>query len=174
MAMHDPIVIALGCNQGPRRAMLERACRLMCRQGIEPVRRSRLYWTRPLEGSGGPIYLNAAVAVKTSHRPLALLGRCQAIEREMGRVRRERGAPRTIDLDLIFYGAVRLDHPALTLPHPAWEERDFVVACLGDLGFEPFRFSVQGSWSAERGGVGPLQGTISKIQGWSTRSTSSL
>jgi 7,8-dihydro-6-hydroxymethylpterin-pyrophosphokinase len=68
---------------------------------------------------------------------LALLDRCREVERTMGRRRGERGAPRVIDLDLIFYGSVRMSHPRLRLPHPAWRERDFVLAPLLDLGIPP-------------------------------------
>lgn len=126
-------MLALGANLGNRRESFERACRMLDRHGAHVQRRSRLYWTRPLGGRAQPPYLNAAVCVATALRPLELMWRCQAIEREMGRVRREPWQSRAIDLDIIFFGAQRVDHRELTAPHPSWKARDFVLRPLQDL-----------------------------------------
>lgn len=128
-----PVVLALGSNLGPRRENLERACTALEARGIRIDRRSRLYATRPLPGSGGGTYLNACLLVHTALDPSALLAAALAVERDFGRVRAVRWAPRALDIDLIFYGSARIDRPALRVPHPAWRERDFILEALRDL-----------------------------------------
>lgn len=80
-----------------------------------------------------PNYLNAAVTGLTRLEPRILLTRLLEIERTLGRVRPHVNAPRTIDLDLILYGDLRLDEPALTLPHPRFRDRPFVLAPLAEI-----------------------------------------
>ena len=156
-----PIVIALGSNLGPRLDAFRRACAALEKLGVLPIRRSRLYWTRPWSPASSsdfakvpsdksvaaqphqPHYLNAAILVRTSHRPSDLLARCRAVERSMGRFRKTRGEagrlpqPRVIDLDLICYGNLRIDTAQLHLPHPRWRERDFVILPMLDLEVVP-------------------------------------
>lgn len=154
----QPIILALGSNLGDRLDALNRACRLLENSGVRIVRRSKLYWARPWNGnsrSGAGIlptksqtgslghasnqswYLNAAIEVHTPLHPLELLWRCREIERRMGRFHRERWEPRVLDLDLIFYGNLRVNHPDLQIPHPRWAERDFVLAPILNLSFTP-------------------------------------
>ncbi len=134
----NKIVIALGSNQGRRICMLDRACDLLERRGVQVLSRSRLYFTRPWGTPGHqPDYLNAAIAVRSPLRPLALLWHCQEVERRMGRVRRGRWGSRTIDLDIILWLGWRIDHPDLTIPHQSWRERDFVIRPLLDLAAAP-------------------------------------
>jgi 2-amino-4-hydroxy-6-hydroxymethyldihydropteridine diphosphokinase len=130
----QPVILALGSNQGPRRDILEQTCRVLDLEGIRLVAASRVFETRPFAGSAGPNYLNACLAVRTRLPPRALLARCKAIERRFGRIRRERWAPRPLDIDLIIYDTIRLNDPELTLPHPGLKMRDFVLAGLLDLG----------------------------------------
>ena len=80
----------------------------------------------------GP-YLNAVARLLTSLPPRALLERFQAIEEAAGRVRGERNAARTLDLDLLFHGDRKLDEPGLCVPHPRLHERAFVLEPLCDL-----------------------------------------
>src|SRR5205807_728843 len=76
---------------------------------------------------------NAAVVVRTDLSPEELLGELLAIEARLGRVRTVRDGPRTIDLDLLLYGAVIRDTPELTLPHPRMHERLFVLEPLAEI-----------------------------------------
>ena len=62
-----------------------------------------------------------------------LLELLQSMEQQAGRERPYHHAPRTLDLDLIFYGQARIQSPFLTLPHPRWQERAFVLAPLRDI-----------------------------------------
>ena len=167
----EPIVIALGCNIGPRREALNRACRLLARHGILVVRRSRLYWTRPWGYVSQPDFVNGAILVRTVLTPRALLARCQAVEMELGRTRGGPGngprwGPRRIDLDLILYGAVRGNESDLILPHPRLAERDFVLAPLLDLGVFPRYHEHRAGWRALLEAL-PLQArTIKHMERW--------
>ena len=80
-----------------------------------------------------PTYVNAAAAIETSLSPHALLGVLGSIETAFGRHRTVTNAPRTLDLDLIAYDDVVMEKPQLTLPHPRFRERDFVLAPICDF-----------------------------------------
>jgi 2-amino-4-hydroxy-6-hydroxymethyldihydropteridine diphosphokinase len=101
----------------------------------------RLHWsplfrTAPVGGPPGqPDYLNAAVVAQVMIPPtpcaaLALLARLQQLEQAFGRQRLEHWGPRTLDLDLLWWGELQCDLPALQLPHPRWQQRAFVRAPL--------------------------------------------
>jgi 2-amino-4-hydroxy-6-hydroxymethyldihydropteridine diphosphokinase len=79
------------------------------------------------------MFLNAVAGGETELGPEALLEACLATERDMGRVRAERNGPRTIDVDILFYGAERRDRPGLVVPHPRLAERRFVLAPLAEV-----------------------------------------
>ena len=81
----------------------------------------------------GPDFFNAVAELVTTLAPLALLHALQAIERAHGRERPYRHAPRTLDLDLLFYDQLTMATPELTLPHPRAHERAFVLRPLLDL-----------------------------------------
>jgi 2-amino-4-hydroxy-6-hydroxymethyldihydropteridine diphosphokinase len=95
---------------------------------------STRYRTTPVGGpSGQPDYCNAAAAVVTEDAPLTLLDTLQAIEADAGRVRTIRWGPRTLDLDLLAYDDIMLDHPRLRLPHPRAHTRAFVLVPLAEI-----------------------------------------
>ena len=100
---------------------------------------SEIFKTLPVGGpSGQKDYFNAVVLIKctnrlaTSEAALELLNRLQALELEFGRdrSREQRWGPRSLDLDLLFWGELRLDHPQLVLPHPRMHLRSFVMEPL--------------------------------------------
>jgi 2-amino-4-hydroxy-6-hydroxymethyldihydropteridine diphosphokinase len=100
--------------------------------------RSGLYRTAPVGYIDQPAFVNAAVLLETELQPLPLLEALLGIERSFGR---DRAAgppkgPRTLDLDLLLYGDLVLDDPALTLPHPAMHERRFVLVPLEEIAAE--------------------------------------
>lgn len=95
--------------------------------------RSPLYRSAPLGPADQPDYVNAVACLETSLAPYSLLARLQAIERVHRRVRGRRWGPRTLDLDLLLYGELTQDDPALVLPHPRLHERAFVLYPLADL-----------------------------------------
>jgi 2-amino-4-hydroxy-6-hydroxymethyldihydropteridine diphosphokinase len=93
-----------------------------------------LYRNPPLGPPDQPDYVNAVAAVDTDFAPRALLERLQEIERAQGRVRDgARWGPRTIDLDLIVYGAATIDVPGLKVPHPELAARPFVLVPLHEI-----------------------------------------
>jgi 2-amino-4-hydroxy-6-hydroxymethyldihydropteridine diphosphokinase len=118
--------IGLGGNLGDRSQRLADAAGRLARDPAVFLRRaSRVYETEPL-GPPQPRYLNAVVQVETLLSPRALLRTLIAIEEQMGRVRREKWGPRTIDLDLLLFGDRVLHAEGLCLPHPHLHERAFV------------------------------------------------
>ncbi|GIZ53227.1 2-amino-4-hydroxy-6-hydroxymethyldihydropteridine diphosphokinase [Noviherbaspirillum aridicola] len=96
---------------------------------------SSLFRTAPVD-AGGDDYVNAVARIRTALEPPALLQALHDIEHEFGRERSFRNAPRTLDLDLLLYGARVLDLPDLTVPHPRMHERAFVLIPL--LQLDPF------------------------------------
>jgi 2-amino-4-hydroxy-6-hydroxymethyldihydropteridine diphosphokinase len=125
--------IGLGANLGDPRATLDAAFeRLAALPAATLLRRSSLYRTAPID-SGGPDYLNAVAEIATTLAPHELLALLQGIEREHGRERPYRNAPRTLDLDLLLFDDQVLTAPDLALPHPRLHERAFVLAPLAEL-----------------------------------------
>ena len=100
--------------------------------GTRLLRISPLYGSAPVD-AGGPDYLNAVAELATTQAPQALLQALQAIERSAGRERPYRNAPRTLDLDILWFGGQAIDTPELTVPHPRMAERAFVLRPLADL-----------------------------------------
>jgi 2-amino-4-hydroxy-6-hydroxymethyldihydropteridine diphosphokinase len=132
------VFLALGSNLGAREALLNAALAGLARRGFRVTQRSSRYWTEPVGGPPQDWFLNQVVRGETALSPLELLDACLSIESEAGRTRGERNGPRTLDLDLLFYGdAVRTD-ARLTLPHPRLHERRFVLEPLAEIapGFE--------------------------------------
>ncbi|WP_343234293.1 2-amino-4-hydroxy-6-hydroxymethyldihydropteridine diphosphokinase [Microbacterium salsuginis] len=132
-------VVALGANLGDRAETMTAAIRDLARLPlVDEVRVSEPIESVALKPEGpdaaAPAYLNAVAIVTTRLAPSVLLGYLHAIEQRHGRVRSERRSARepgwedrTLDLDLIAYGDVVSDDPALLLPHPRAAERDFVL-----------------------------------------------
>jgi 2-amino-4-hydroxy-6-hydroxymethyldihydropteridine diphosphokinase len=152
--------IALGSNLGDRAALLRGALAALQRGGdVRLLAESAVYETAPVGGPPQPDYLNMVVAVETSLGPEALLERCLVVEAEHGRVRRERWGARTLDLDMLSYGAVTVQTERLTLPHPRLAERAFVLVPLAEIAPElKIGDSTAGALAAlvDRGGLRKL------------------
>jgi 2-amino-4-hydroxy-6-hydroxymethyldihydropteridine diphosphokinase len=128
--------VGLGANLGDREATIRRAVELLGTEpGIEVVAVSTLRETEPVGYADQPTFVNGAAALETNLSPRALLDRLLAVEQELGRVRGvgPRFGPRTIDLDLLLYGAEVLDEAGLTVPHPRLTERRFALEPLYEL-----------------------------------------
>lgn len=126
------VVIGLGANLGDRLGQLRAACAGIAKLGTIRAR-SRVFETEPVGGPPQPRYLNAAVALETKLSPEELMSALLAIERVMGRVRTEKDAPRTIDLDLLWVEGMTLEAEHVTVPHPRLKERAFALAPLLDV-----------------------------------------
>ena len=128
--------IALGSNLGhPRRRIARALAALRRTPGIRVRAVSPNYVSAPVGGPAQPDYVNAVAQIETTLAPRALLAQLQRIERRQGRVRDPtlRNAPRTLDLDLLLYGALRMRTRELTVPHPRMHERAFVLRPLADV-----------------------------------------
>ena len=122
--------LSLGSNLGDRRQHLSQAIESL----PDVVAVSPVYETEPVGGPGGQgPYLNLVVELHTPIAPRALLSICHRIEANAQRVRGERWGPRTLDVDILWMDGVTMADEALTLPHPRWKDRRFVLAPLRDL-----------------------------------------
>ncbi len=125
--------VALGANLGDAVATVKQALRdVACLPDTQLFKASSLYRSAPYEAQG-PDFINAVALLHTQLSPLALLHALQALELASGRERPFKNAPRTLDLDIVFYGDVELATHELTLPHPRWHERAFVLQPLAEI-----------------------------------------
>ncbi|MBF5007665.1 2-amino-4-hydroxy-6-hydroxymethyldihydropteridine diphosphokinase [Diaphorobacter caeni] len=125
--------IGLGANLGDARAALAQAVQsIAALPDTEVVRVSSLYGSAPVDATG-PDYLNAVAEIRTALSPLALLDALQQIELDAGRERPYRNAPRTLDLDIVRFADLVMSTDRLTLPHPRWQERAFVLWPMAEL-----------------------------------------
>ena len=129
----ERVFLGLGANLGDREAQLLDALRRLRQAGVTIVRCSSWYATEPIGGPPQPDYLNGVVEVRTDLAPAGLLAACLSIEASMGRTRAARAAPRTVDLDLLLHGDRILSEPGLTVPHPRYRERRFVLVPLAEI-----------------------------------------
>lgn len=132
------VIVALGSNVEPRADYLARArAALAAFPGTWLERASAVIETTPV---GVPpeyadlAFLNQVLVLWTTLEPYDFSRRMHAVEDRLGRVRTVRNGPRTIDVDLIDFGGLVNDDPALTLPHPRAHLRDFVMRPLAELG----------------------------------------
>jgi len=133
------VYLGLGANLGDRLDTLQRAVDLLATHRVRAVASSRVWATTPLGGPPDqPEFLNVVVAVDPDEMaPADVLAAANAVEAELGRVRDVRWGPRTIDIDVLLWGDLRSEDPALTIPHPHMHERAFVVMPLLDLDPDP-------------------------------------
>lgn len=124
------VFLGLGSNLGDRwKHLREAAASLPDVVAISPV-----YETDPVGGPGGQgTYLNCVAELETDLAPRQLLGICHRLESAADRVRNERWGPRTLDIDILVFGDLRLSEPDLEIPHARMRERRFVLQPLRDL-----------------------------------------
>jgi 2-amino-4-hydroxy-6-hydroxymethyldihydropteridine diphosphokinase len=113
-------------NLGDRAQNLQRAVTELSRAGsLGP--QSSLYETEPVQVTAQPWFLNCVVALDTQLPPPELLSAALALEKDMGRMRSQAKGARVIDVDIILYGDLIVETPGLTIPHPAMQERRYVL-----------------------------------------------
>jgi 2-amino-4-hydroxy-6-hydroxymethyldihydropteridine diphosphokinase len=138
--------LGLGSNLGDRLAHLQRAVdAFAATPGVRVVAVSRVYETAPVGGPAQDDFLNAVAAIDTDLGPRELLDAAMRVEQFEDRVRTIRWGPRTLDADILLYGAERVDEPDLEIPHPRMYERAFVLAPLHDVAPELVEAPV-GGW----------------------------
>jgi 2-amino-4-hydroxy-6-hydroxymethyldihydropteridine diphosphokinase len=125
--------IGLGSNIGDRRAALDEAVRRLVESAGQLAALSSVYRTDPVEVIDQEEFMNQVVALDTPLEAPALLERCLAIERQMGRLRTRHKGPRRIDLDLLLCGDTVLETEGIVVPHPRLHLRRFVLAPLAEI-----------------------------------------
>lgn len=133
--MMERVYLGLGSNLAEPRQQLEAALQALAEMADSHlVAVSSFYASDPLGPPDQPRYVNAVAALDTRLAPLALLDATQAIEQQQGRVRKdERWGPRTLDIDILLFGARLIDEPRLQVPHYHLQARAFVLYPLADL-----------------------------------------
>jgi len=125
--------VGLGSNLGDRSRNLQGAIDRLGKVGIITAV-SSIYQTKPWMVDGyQPRYLNQVVAVNTILDALQVVTELLAIESSLGRVREEKNASRTLDLDLLLHGDIVLEASGVTVPHPRLHERAFVLVPLAEI-----------------------------------------
>ena len=122
--------VALGANLGDAALAVRQAL-----LAIAALPHTQLQQASPLLSSApvdadGPMYVNAVAHIQTGLNAVELLQALQHIENSAGRTREYHHAPRTLDLDVLFYGEAQMQSAYLMLPHPRWHERAFVLLPL--------------------------------------------
>lgn len=129
------VYIGVGSNIGDRYGQIDTAQFFLEKKGITIKRVSPLYETEAVckPGERQPKFINGVFEAETELSPEALLDLLEQVERNMGRFRKGDWTPRTIDLDILFYGDQVVDSPRLKIPHPEIASRWFVLKPLADL-----------------------------------------
>jgi 2-amino-4-hydroxy-6-hydroxymethyldihydropteridine diphosphokinase len=128
-------ILGLGSNQGKRADILGQAIALLAKiPGVNVLMTSPAVDSDPVGFEQQPNFLNICLLISCYLNPDELMTQTAAIETSLGRVRSaERNGPRTIDIDLLFYEGGSWASSMVTLPHPRWSSRGFVVIPLGNL-----------------------------------------
>lgn len=135
-------VLALGSNLGERGRTLKEAVASIG-EFCEVKMLSKIYETPPAGYENQRDFFNMAAFCGAEISPETLLEKCNEIEEKFGRVRTFKNAPRTLDVDIVFFEGLQIRTPRLEIPHPRWRERDFVITPLLDL-------SEQGAFDDEK------------------------
>ncbi len=127
------VYLLIGGNIGDRKQHLAEARQLINEHAGTIIKASSLYETAAWGIEDQPDFLNQALALQTTKGPLDLLDTLLDIERTMGRRRNEKYGPRTVDIDILFFGNKILDHPDLVIPHPRMAQRRFVLVPMNEI-----------------------------------------
>jgi 2-amino-4-hydroxy-6-hydroxymethyldihydropteridine diphosphokinase len=130
--VHNIVYLSLGSNLGDRAANLNAAIDRLRSLG-EILQVSSFYETEPVEFTAQPWFLNCAVELTTEKMPENLMAAILEIEQQMGRKRTQKKGPRSIDIDILLFANSTADTKGLTIPHPALQERRFVLEPLAEI-----------------------------------------
>ncbi|MCJ7743764.1 MAG: 2-amino-4-hydroxy-6-hydroxymethyldihydropteridine diphosphokinase [Dehalococcoidales bacterium] len=126
------VYLGLGSNLGSREDSLKMALELITHR-LRLGKVSSIYDTEPIGDTNQPRFLNMVCEVSTTLPPAAMLALLQGFELKLGRIPRRSGAPRPIDIDILFYGDQVVKSPDLIIPHPRLAERAFVLVPLAEI-----------------------------------------
>ena len=127
------VYLGLGSNIGDREAMLQAALDQLHQDEVRVLRLSSVYETEPMDVRDQRWFLNLVAEAQTDLFPMQLLARIEKVEQRLGRRRALAKGPRTIDIDILFYGNFVIRTPRLVIPHERFAERRFVLAPLAEL-----------------------------------------
>jgi 2-amino-4-hydroxy-6-hydroxymethyldihydropteridine diphosphokinase len=127
------VYLSLGSNMGDRHRSLQRALEELIANGVAIEQVSSIYESEPQGGPEQGLFFNIAVAASTFLFPAQLLARIQKIERKLKRPRGILNGPRTIDIDIVFFGQIVMQTADLQIPHPRYASRRFVLDPLSEL-----------------------------------------
>jgi 2-amino-4-hydroxy-6-hydroxymethyldihydropteridine diphosphokinase len=127
------IYLSLGSNIADRASNLQAALQQLAAPDLRILRISPAYETEPVEFTAQRWFVNLVAEAETELFPMQLLARIARVERALGRVRTIPKGPRTIDIDILFYGRSVVHSAKLEIPHPRMADRRFVLAPLADL-----------------------------------------
>jgi 2-amino-4-hydroxy-6-hydroxymethyldihydropteridine diphosphokinase len=126
-------VLGLGSNLGDRKKNLEQAAVLLADNGSLLLKESSVYETEPWGNKDQPVFYNQVVEIETTYNASALMTLILEIEKQMGRIRKEKWEPRVIDIDILFFNDEIISTENLTVPHPHLHERKFVLIPLKEI-----------------------------------------
>jgi 2-amino-4-hydroxy-6-hydroxymethyldihydropteridine diphosphokinase len=129
------VYLALGSNVGDSARHIKQAVNLL-RDQLHNIKQAPVYESRAVGYTDQPNFLNTVISGNTNLSPESLLAYLKEIEKKVGRTETFRNGPREIDIDIIFYGDQVLETDKLTIPHPSFSQRDFVLQSLSDLNSE--------------------------------------
>ena len=132
--MVEKVFVSLGSNLGDRDSYLNAALKeLAASDEVSVIALSRRIETSPVGLLDQPDFLNQVVLLETGLEAHELLDRLLAIEQALGRQRLERWGPRTIDLDILFFGSSKIDSARLKVPHPELVRRRFFLEMVEEI-----------------------------------------
>jgi len=126
------VALSLGSNVGDSKNTIKESIAELS-QVVSDMKVSSLYRTEPVQMRYQPDFINAAVVGKTDISPIALLRYINIVEKKFGRVREIKFGPRTLDIDIIFFGDAILDEDRIRIPHPEFRKRLFVLIPLCEI-----------------------------------------
>ena len=127
------VFLGMGSNLGQRFGFLEGGLKCLAENGVHLEEISPVVETPALDAPDQPAFLNLVVRGRWMGTPMGLLEIMRRAEGDAGRERPFPNAPRTLDVDLVFFGAMIIRHAVLRVPHPSWKARSFVVHPLRAL-----------------------------------------
>ena len=126
-------VLSLGSNIGDRMSFLTKALEAIQKKIGPILNKSSIYETEPWGAENQDFYLNQIVVLKTELTPFKLLSVIQKIELKLGRERAVHFGPRTIDIDILYFGVLVINSEILKIPHPLIQKRRFILVPLSEI-----------------------------------------
>jgi 2-amino-4-hydroxy-6-hydroxymethyldihydropteridine diphosphokinase len=125
--------IILGSNVGQRLSFIEKAKYLLEELVGNIINETSVYSTEPWGVEDQKTYLNQVLLIETELSAEKLIDEILKIEEKLGRIRGEKYAPRTIDIDILLFGDLIIEQPELIIPHPRMQDRNFVLTPLKEI-----------------------------------------